>query len=324
MRLPCTPSLARPLLQLDEVARGQIVESLQRILASARVLASAACWALRAKSLAAPTRLRDCFAMTTALVTGASAGIGRELARLFARDGASLVLVARRRDRLEQLAVELRGAGAPSVLVVDLDLGDRGAPSAIEAAVAAAGLEIDVLVNNAGFGSNGTFAALDAARELEMVQVNIAAVVDLTRRFLPGMLARRQGRILNIGSTAGFQPGPFMATYYASKAFVNSFTEGLAFELRGTGVSATLSCPGPVATEFGAVAGSDSSRLFDMGVARPEVVAAEAYAATNAGRSRVVHGFMNAFGAQVQRLSPRTAILAVAARLNQSKGGRAR
>jgi short-subunit dehydrogenase len=261
--------------------------------------------------------------MTTALVTGASAGIGRELARLLAKDGASLVLVARRRDRLEELAVELRSTGAPSVLVVAEDLGDAGAPARIEAAVKEAGLELEVLVNNAGFGSNGAFSNLDGARELEMVQVNISAVIDLTRRFLPTMLKRGRGRILNVGSTAGFQPGPFMATYYATKAFVNSFTEGLAFELRGTGVTATVSCPGPVATEFAEVAGSASSRLFEMSVAQPETVAREAYDAMNAGKSRVVHGFMNAFGAQVQRLSPRGVIVAVAARLNRAKGGSA-
>jgi len=258
--------------------------------------------------------------MTSALVTGASAGIGRELARLFAKDGASMVLVARRRDRLEELAEELRAAGAPEVHVVAEDLGDPEAPARIEAAVKALGVELDALVNNAGFGSNGAFAGLDAARELEMIQVNVSAIVDLTHRFVPAMIAAGRGRILNIGSTAGFQPGPFMSTYYATKAFVNSFTEGLAYELRGTGVTATVSCPGPVATEFGEVAGNGSSRLFQMGVADATDVAREAYFAMNAGRSRVVHGFMNAATAQAQRMSPRAAVIAIAARLNRAKG----
>lgn len=256
---------------------------------------------------------------TAALVTGASAGIGTELARLFAQDRRSLVLVARRRDRLETLAEELRGRGAPSVLIVAEDLSDRGAPARIEAVVAEAGVELDALVNNAGFGSNGAFATLDGAKELEMVQVNVTAIVDLTHRFLPGMLQRGRGRILNVGSTAGFQPGPFMATYYATKAFVNTFTEGLAYELRGTGVTATVSCPGPVATEFASVAGNAKSRLFELSVARPEDVAREAYDAMNAGKPRVIHGLSNAFGAQIQRVSPRAAIVAIAARLNRSK-----
>jgi len=137
---------------------------------------------------------------------------------------------------------------------------------------------------------------------------------------VPAMIAAGRGRILNIGSTAGFQPGPFMSTYYATKAFVNSFTEGLAYELRGTGVTATVSCPGPVATEFGEVAGNGSSRLFQMGVADATDVAREAYFAMNAGRSRVVHGFMNAATAQAQRMSPRAAVIAIAARLNRAKG----
>lgn len=261
--------------------------------------------------------------MTTALVTGASAGIGRELSRLFAKDGASVVLVARRRDRLEELATELRSAGAPTVLVVAEDLGDRNAPARIEAAVNEAGLELDVVVNNAGFGSNGAFSNLDPARELEMIQVNVSALVDLSRRFLPGMIKRGRGRILNIGSTAGFQPGPFMATYYATKAFVNSFTEALAFELRGTSVTATVSCPGPVATEFSEVAGNQATRLANMGASDAVTVAREAYEAMNAGKPRVVHGFLNVVGTQIQRVSPRAAIVAIAARLNRSKGGSA-
>lgn len=253
-----------------------------------------------------------------ALVTGASAGLGRELARLFAADHAALVLVARRRDRLEELAGELRAAGATAVHVVPEDLTDPAAPERIEAAVREAGLEVETLVNNAGFGSNGAFAELDGERELAMVQVNITALVDLTRRFLPGMVARGRGRVLNLGSTAGFQPGPYMATYYATKAFVNSFTEAIAYELRGTGVTATVSCPGATATEFGDVAGNGRSALFKMGAADATTVAREAYAAMNAGRPRVVHGLANAVTTQVVRMSPRAAVLATVARLNRT------
>lgn len=259
---------------------------------------------------------------SVALVTGASAGLGRELARLLAADRVALVLVARRRDRLEKLAGELRAAGAPTVTVVAEDLANRDAPARIEAAVRAAGLEVDTLINNAGFGSNGPFVDLDPARELEMIQVNVTALVELTQRFLPAMVARGRGRVLNLGSTAGFQPGPFMATYYATKAFVNSFTEALGFELKGSGVTATVSCPGATATEFGDVAGNARSALFKLGAADAATVAREAYAAMKAGRPRVVHGFTNVAAAQVQqRLGPRAAVLAVVARLNRAKGG---
>lgn len=256
-----------------------------------------------------------------ALVTGASAGIGRELALLFARDGVPLVLVARRKDRLDELAEVLRREGAPSVLVIDQDLADAASPGRIAERVAAAGVEIDQLVNNAGFGSTGRFDTLEGARELSMIQVNVTSLVDLTHRFLPGMVARGRGKILNIGSTAGFQPGPGMATYYATKAFVNSFSEAIAFELRGTGVTATLSCPGPTATEFGDISGNAKSRLFQLGAAGAEPVAKEAYAAMQAGKARVVHGLANAAVAQLQRVSPRAAVIAAVSLLNRTKSG---
>jgi short-subunit dehydrogenase len=150
-----------------------------------------------------------------------------------------------------------------------------------------------------------------------MVQVNVTALVELTRLLLPAMLARKRGRILNIGSTAGFQPGPFMATYYATKAFVNSFTEALAYELKGTGVTATLSCPGATETEFAGHAGNAESLLFRLGAADSLSVAREAYAAMMAGRSRIVHGFTNRLGVQAVRIGPKAAVLAVTARLNR-------
>ena len=164
--------------------------------------------------------------------------------------------------------------------------------------------------------TSGAFFELDLKRELEMVQVNILALLELTRGVLPGMVARKSGRILNVGSTAGFQPGPFMAAYYASKAFVNSFTEALWYELRGTGVTATVSCPGATATEFATVAGTDRSRLFRMGAASPAAVAREGYQAMMAGKAIVVHGMKNKLGVQLLRVSPRGAIRAVTASLN--------
>jgi short-subunit dehydrogenase len=252
-----------------------------------------------------------------ALVTGASAGLGLELAQLFAADGHDLVLVARRRAELDALAGRLRGERGVEVHVIAEDLSDAGAPGRVFAEIERRGIELEFLVNNAGFGTRGAFVERELRRELEMIQVNVTALVHLTGLVLPGMVARGHGRILNVGSTAGFQPGPFMAVYYASKAFVNSFTEALAFELAGTGVTATLSCPGATATEFGKVSGTDRSRLFKMGAMSAPVVAGHAYQAMTAGKTTAIPGVRNKLTLQVQRVSPRRAIRGVAARLNQ-------
>ncbi|MFL5419844.1 MAG: SDR family NAD(P)-dependent oxidoreductase [Myxococcales bacterium] len=254
--------------------------------------------------------------MGTALITGASSGLGAEYARLFAADKHDLLLVARRRDRLEALASELRGAHSVRVLVAAADLASADGPRRVIEEASRAGLQIDFLVNNAGSGASGAFAELDAARELEMIQLNITSLVTLTRALLPAMIERRSGRILNIGSTAGFPPGPFMAVYYASKAFVNSFTEALWYELRGTGVSATVSCPGATATEFADVAGSSQSLLFRLGAADPKRVAAEGYRAMKKGKPMVIHGLKNKLTVQSLRLSPRALARAITASLN--------
>ncbi|MFL5372545.1 MAG: SDR family NAD(P)-dependent oxidoreductase [Myxococcales bacterium] len=254
--------------------------------------------------------------MGTALITGASSGLGAEYAKLFAADKHDLLLVARRRDRLEALASELRGAHSVRVLVAPADLASADGPRRVIEEASRAGLQIDFLVNNAGSGASGAFAELDAARELEMIQLNITSLVTLTRALLPPMIERRSGRILNIGSTAGFPPGPFMAVYYASKAFVNSFTEALWYELRGTGVSATVSCPGATATEFADVAGSSQSLLFRLGAADPRRVAAEGYRAMKKGKPMVIHGLKNKLTVQSLRLSPRALARAITASLN--------
>ncbi len=253
----------------------------------------------------------------TALITGASAGIGKELAKLFAKDGVGLVLVARRRDRLEELSQQLSAEHGVRTLVVDADLGDPKSAAQIVEAVEREGLVIDYLVNNAGFGTNGPFAESDIERELSQIQVNVVSLVHLTRLVLPKMLTRGRGRILNIGSTAGFQPGPFMAVYYATKAFVNSFTEALWFELKDTGVTATVSCPGATATEFAQVAGNDKTKLFQMGAASPEQVAKEAYRAMKRGKPMVVHGLKNRVAMHSLRVSPRAAVRTLAATLNK-------
>jgi short-subunit dehydrogenase len=255
--------------------------------------------------------------MPVALITGASAGLGTEFAKLFARDKHDLVLVARRRDRLDALGQELTAAHGVRSTSLAADLMDPAAPGGVLAELERQGLAVDFLVNNAGFGTSGKFWELDAARERGMLEVNCTALVALTRALLPGMVARGRGRVLNIGSTAGFQPGPYMAGYYASKAFVNTFSEALAFELQGTGVTATLSCPGATATEFAAVAGNDRSRLFALGAMTAEEVAREAYQAMHAGRPRVVHGFKNKLSAWTVGLTPRGLVTSIAARLNQ-------
>ena len=252
-----------------------------------------------------------------ALITGASGGLGAEFARLFAADGHDLVLVARRRDRLEALAADLSTRHGVAAHVVVADLADPEGVAQVVAEVERLGLVVTYLVNNAGFGTNGAFADSEQERQLAMVQVNDAAPLALTRALLPAMVRRRRGRILNIGSTAGFQPGPYMATYYASKAFLNSFSEALSYELRGTGVTVTLSCPGTTATEFAAVAGSHSSRLERLAHAAPDAVASEAYAALMAGRALVVHGLANRAGVQLLRLAPRGAVRAVVAFVNR-------
>ena len=254
----------------------------------------------------------------TALITGASAGLGAEYARLFAEDGHDVVLVARRRDKLEALAAELGPKHGIKAHVLPEDLTDREAPARLAAELERRGVAIEFLVNNAGFGTLGAFAGADLARELEEVQVNVTALTHLTGLFVPAMIAHGSGRVLNVGSTAGYQPGPFMATYYASKAFVNSFTQALAFEVRGTGVTVTLSAPGATHTEFGEVAGNSKTKLFLQGGAMSaRDVAEHAYRAMMRGDAVAVPGFKNKLGIQALRVAPRSVVLGIAATLNR-------
>src|SRR6185312_7140497 len=197
-----------------------------------------------------------------ALVTGASAGIGRELARLLAVDH-DLILTARREAALQALAAQLPGAACH---IVPVDLTEPDGPRKLFGAVAALNRPVDVLVNNAGFGDVGPFADADPAKLNAMIQLNVAAFTQLLELFLPGIRQRGRGRILNVGSVAGFQPGPFMAAYYASKAYVNSLSQALSSELRGTGITVTCLCPGPTASEFADVAGFDASKSKSVGM----------------------------------------------------------
>src|ERR671915_456174 len=203
---------------------------------------------------------------STCLVTGASSGIGADVARSLARRGQGLTLVARRAERLDELAGELRSEHGVRVEVLECDLGDARSRERMLAELAELAVNVEVLVNNAGYGSGGRFHELDAEREVEMVRLNVEAVVALCARFVPEMVRRGRGGVLNVASMAAFQPLPRQATYSASKAFVLSFTEALSADLAGTGVTATSLCPGPVPTEFGEVASIDENLLNIPGV----------------------------------------------------------
>src|SRR6266550_6618870 len=197
----------------------------------------------------------------TALITGASSGIGLDLARLFAKDGHDVILVARSEGKLREVAAGLERDFGVKAHVIVADLARPDAPRQLFDALP---VDVDVLVNNAGFGVTGPFAGTDLAKELEMIQVNVVALTHLTKLLLPPMIARRRGRVLNVASTAAFQPGPLMAVYYATKAYVLSFSEAIADELRDSGVSVTALCPGPTETGFAAAANVGATRLFTM------------------------------------------------------------
>jgi hypothetical protein len=229
----------------------------------------------------------------TVLVTGASSGIGRELARVFAADGARLVLVARREDRLKELAEALEAEFGVASIVLPCDLEGPGACQALAQALSTLNVSVDVLVNNAGFGRHGPVAELELDEQMSMVGVNVSALTELTRLFLPGMLAREGGGILNVASTAAFQPGPMLTVYYATKAFVLSFTEGLAEELRGTGVKVSCLAPGPTETEFARRAGMRRSLLFRMGTDSARKVAEAGHRGLRKGKVLVVPGLLN-------------------------------
>lgn len=253
----------------------------------------------------------------TCVVTGASAGIGTELARQLAARGHGLTLVARRRDRLEALAAELRARHGVRVDVHDCDLGDDAARARLIDALRAGERRVDVLCNNAGYGSFGRFHELPADREKAMVRVNVVALHELMADFLPGMVERGRGAILNVGSMAGFQPQPHNATYAATKAFVNSFSEAVAAELAGTGVSVTVLCPGPVDTEFGDVAGvGDIESRLPGFMSQPAAdVARAGIEGMAAGRRMVFPGLAHNAVAQMGRIVPRSLLLPAWARI---------
>jgi short-subunit dehydrogenase len=251
----------------------------------------------------------------TALITGASVGIGRELAKLFAKDGYNLVLVARNGARLSQFADELQRQFGVSAKTVAMDLASATAPQSLFDQLARENTAIDILVNNAGYGKMGTFADVPLEESLGQIQLNINALTHLTKLFLGPMIERKSGRILNVASTAGFQPGPLMGVYYATKAYVISFSEALANELSGSGVTVTCLCPGATDTEFQKRAGTEDSLLFKLRPMSAKTVAQDGYRGLMKGKPLVISGLKNWLLMESLRISPRRAVTAISRRL---------
>lgn len=248
----------------------------------------------------------------TVLITGASGGIGYELAKLFAKDGYNLVLIARTAGKLLQVADELQRQFGITAKPITMDLATATAPQALFDQLQRDGTAIDILVNNAGYAKYGEFIQIPLEESAGQIQLNIAALTTLTRLFLPSMLERRAGKIMNVASTAGFQPGPLMAVYYATKAYVISFSEALANELKGSGVTVTCFCPGATDTGFQYRAENDQSRLFKT--FRPmdvKKVARDGYRGLMKGRTLVISGVRNWILAETVRIAPRKIATAI-------------
>jgi short-subunit dehydrogenase len=242
----------------------------------------------------------------TVLITGASSGIGREMAKLFARDKFRLILVARDEKRLQRLSEEFQAQYGTETKLIAKDLSDAAAAGEIHAECRKDGLHVDILVNNAGFNVYGPFFEADPSKTMAMIQVNLTSLTHLTRLFLPEMVKRGTGNVLNIGSTGSFAPGPFNAVYCATKAYVLSFSEAIAEELRGTGVKVTVLCPGATETEFARRAGMEDTRIFLTGAMGVKKVAECGYQSLQRGRQIVaVPGILNKVTVVSIRFSPR-------------------
>jgi uncharacterized protein len=245
-----------------------------------------------------------------ALITGASAGLGVEFARQLSGQGHRLVLAARRKERLDALVSRIGNARA-----VEIDLSRPGATAALMGDLERAGDQVDILVNNAGFGLRGPFAELDAERQREMIDLNCGALTELCRAVAPSMVERRSGAILNVASTAAFQPGPWMGVYFATKAYVLSLTEALHEELKPHGVKVSALCPGPTTTEFGAVAGIKSLRQFDRLSMKAGPVVRAGLDGLESNRAVVIPGATNRIGALSTRFAPRSFVRKIAGSL---------
>lgn len=253
--------------------------------------------------------------MPTALVTGASSGLGEEFARQLARERYDLVLVARREERLNAVAAEAKSLGSANVHVIASDLARAESPWELHRQVTERGLEIDYLVNNAGFGTNGLFHQLPLEREIEQINLNVTSLVALTGLLVPAMVKRRRGTIINVSSTGAFQPVPYMAVYGATKAFVLNFSEAIAHELRGSGVTVTALCPGLTRTEFQQVAGVNQEGLPSFAWMDAKTVVAQALAAAKRGKTLKVSGMMNVALMESTRIAPRSLVTRIAALL---------
>ncbi|MEM7008999.1 MAG: SDR family oxidoreductase [Thermodesulfobacteriota bacterium] len=252
----------------------------------------------------------------TVLITGASSGIGLGLAKLFAADGSDLVLVARREERLNELAEELKSEHGIQVHVLPKDLTKKAAPKEIFSHLNKENIQIDVVVNNAGFGNKGHIADLDTDLQLDMIQVNLVALTHLTRLFLPGIIERGHGGILNVGSLAGFQPGPNLAVYFATKAFVLSFTEALAEETSNPDIKISCLAPGPVKTEFGEKSDLEDSLLFKVSLMDMEPVVKAGYDGFRNGQTIVIPGIKQQIVPFLNRFTPRLIVRKIAKKLN--------
>ncbi len=250
--------------------------------------------------------------VSTALITGASGGIGYALAKLFAKDRHNLVLVARGETKLNEFAGELQKQFGITVKTVAMDLSDPQSPQRLFDAIQKDGIAVDILVNNAAYGKIGLFADIPLGDELGQIDLNIRTLTSLTKLFLSPMVERGFGKILNVASTAAFQPGPLMAVYFATKAYVISFSEAIANELKGTGVTVTCLCPGPTDTEFQRTAGAENSRMFKtLGPMTARDVARHGYRGLMKGKTVVITGWRNWLLAESVRFTPRKLVVAV-------------
>ncbi len=254
----------------------------------------------------------------TALITGATKGIGYELTKLFAGDSYNLILVARNKDRLEELQEDLSEKHNIDITIIAKDLSVQNAAIEIFRETIGKQITVDVLVNNAGIGNFEIFNNEDLSKISQIMQINIVSLTELTKFYLKGMVYRKEGKILNVSSMAAFQPGPYMAVYYASKAYVQSFSEAIASELKGTGVSVTALCPGPTRSVFQSEVGSEGSRLSKLNLlSSSEDVAKSGYRALHDGKDVVIPGFINSSLRNTSRIIPRRTTIHVVRKLQE-------